>query len=111
MMTLLACILIRNHLALLAIATCVSVTSFGETKSVLGQLRQMLRDGVKDGGILHLLFHDGIVGYMAAASAASVAEDRSGGGKQQGSNSSFFTNGIGGEGKISYVFMDFRLQL
>ena len=86
-----------------AVITCVSMSNFGETGAMLSQLRKMLRHGFRDGRILDLLYHDGIVGYMAGPSSSSskVSSSRRESGKQANAteDSNFFMSGFGGEGK------------
>ena len=81
---------------------------------MLSQLRKMLRHGFRDGSILDLLYHDGIVGYMAAGgpsspSSSKVSSSRrreKSGGKQANAteDSNFFMSGFGGEGKYTFMY-------
>ena len=95
-----------------AVMTCVSMSNFGETGAMLSQLRKMLRHGFRDGSILDLLYHDGIVGYMAAgpssssSSKVSSSRRRESGGKQANAteDSNFFMSGFGGEGKYAFMY-------
>ena len=92
-----------------AVITCVSMSNFGETGAMLSQLRKMLRHGFRDGSILDLLYHDGIVGYMAAgpsSSSSKVSSSRRESGKQANAteDSNFFMSGFGGEGKYAFMY-------
>ena len=97
----------RNPLALMTVLTCVSMSNLGESNAMLSQLRKTLRAGFRDGSILDLLYHDGIVGYMASSSSSSddTRTRRKDTGKQANAteDSNFFTSGFGGEGTCSPV--------
>ena len=98
--------MIRNPLALMTVLTCVSMSNLGESNAMLSQLRKTLRAGFRDGSILDLLYHDGIVGYMMSSSSSSSDDNRTrrkDTGKQANAteDSNFFTSGFGGEGTYS----------
>ena len=97
--------MIRNPLAIMTVLTCVSLSNLGESNAMLSQLRKTLRAGFRDGSILDLLYHDGIVGYMMSSSSDDNRTRRKDTGKQANAteDSNFFTSGFGGEGACSHV--------